>query len=778
MWRSPVPRTGATGAGRQSKTVEKRSWLLPTFAMLLIPAALLLLTALIAGRPPAASEIERGVTISGVSVEGVNWQAAQSDLAARYETYLNEPLQLQIGDQTASVTPAQLGVSVNMDETLRRAQSVGRGNIVVSAGERIRAHTRGVDLAPVIDVDANQFYAALAQLSTAEIVAPTNAHYTWQSDQIAIVASTDGTGVDTDAARKALSEHVAGLASGPVVLPIVTLPPEISTADLTKSVQQARTLAGTPLYLSFDGTWWELEPADLVQLLAWNDGKVTFATPALTAALASLASSIDRDAVDASVVSVGDGTFTVVPEQDQRTLDIAASLADVQGAAGSKDRVAALAVERESPAITVARVTPLMERANAIITQGVAVGWPEGEQWLDPVGLAGAMRFDTINGVVSIDHAALAALIEPIANEINRPATGLRWHSGVLVTNEDSQPGRVVDLGASANAVASAALGGQAHVPLVINESIDPDQSASEIVIREMLGSSSTYYGSSSDNRRINVELAAAALDGALVAPGGSFSFNNAIGGTATLDDGYQMGFGIVVGTDGSARTVPSVAGGICQVATTTFQSAFWAGMPISVRNWHLYWIPNYGSGPGGMTGLDATVDPDYGLDFVFDNPTSDWLAIRAVADGEWLTVELWGTYQGWDVQVDPVDITNVVKADPTPRRQFSDQLEPGQEIVVEHAEDGFTATIHRQVLKDGQVISDTTLTSYYQPSHNVTLVGPGVSLDAPATTDETPAEEVPTEAPAVEETPVETEPIIEETPEVTEEAPPAGETP
>jgi len=364
----------------------------------------------------------------------------------------------------------------------------------------------------------------------------------------------------------------------------------------------------------------------------------------------------------------------------------------------------------------------------------------------------------------------LATLIEPIADAINRPATGLRWRNGELVDGASVEPGRTVDLGASANAIASAALGGQDHVPLVINESTDPDQSASEIVIREMLASASTYYGSSSDNRRTNVELAAAAIDGALVAPGGTFSFDNAIGGTATLDDGYQMGYGIIVGTDGEPRTVPSVAGGICQVATTVFQSAFWAGMPIGTRNWHLYWIPKYGTGPGGMTGLDATVDPDYGLDLTFDNPTSDWLAIRAIADGDWLTVELWGTNQGWQVQVDQPVITNVVKADPTQVRQFSDQIEPGQEVVVEHAEDGFTAAIHRVVSKDGQVISDTTLTSYYLPSRNVTLVGPGGSLDVPATTpddtdgvDDAPTPEA---TPSDEDSPAVDTPTADETPD------------
>jgi hypothetical protein len=275
------------------------------------------------------------------------------------------------------------------------------------------------------------------------------------------------------------------------------------------------------------------------------------------------------------------------------------------------------------------------------------------------------------------------------------------------------------------------------------------------------------------------VELAAASLDGALIQPGGTFSFDNAIGGTATLDDGYTVGFGIVAGADGTPKTVPSVAGGICQVATTTFQAAFWAGMPIGERNWHLYWIPNYGSGPGGLTGLDATVDPDSGLDFTFYNPTNSWLAIRAVADGEWLTVEVWGTNQGWQVNVDQPIITSVVKADQTPVRQINDELQPGEEVQAEHAEDGFTATIHRSVVKDGQVVDDVTLVSVYQPSQNVTLIGPGgdttvtpVDTDDGSSDDDAESTPVDTPADIPAETPTDVPADSEETPTVASDDP------
>src|SRR5947207_1158555 len=83
-------------------------------------------------------------------------------------------------------------------------------------------------------------------------------------------------------------------------------------------------------------------------------------------------------------------------------------------------------------------------------------------------------------------------------------------------------------------------------------------------------------------------------------APPEVFSFNEAVGPT-TLATGFRVGYGITSNGD-RPQTVPSVGGGICQVATTVFQAAFWAGLPFVERHYHLYWISRYGVAPSGRT--------------------------------------------------------------------------------------------------------------------------------------------------------------------------------
>ena len=114
--------------------------------------------------------------------------------------------------------------------------------------------------------------------------------------------------------------------------------------------------------------------------------------------------------------------------------------------------------------------------------------------------------------------------------------------------------------------------------------------------------------------------------------------------GAQTVENGYQAAYGIaLVPGEGGSRARPgrsrSVAGGICQVSTTLFHGVFTSGLPIEERNWHLYWPVRLRPAlqETGMPGPRPTVDDQSGLDFRFCNFTGSWLAIQAVADGEWV---------------------------------------------------------------------------------------------------------------------------------------------
>jgi hypothetical protein len=239
--------------------------------------------------------------------------------------------------------------------------------------------------------------------------------------------------------------------------------------------------------------------------------------------------------------------------------------------------------------------------------------------------------------------------------------------------------------------------------------------------ITELIDRGSTSYAGSIPEKKHNIQLAAQRLNGIVVAPGATFSFNAAVGAT-TIDAGFKWGFGITAGNDGP-RTVPSVAGGICQVATTLFQPVFWSGFQLEQRFWHMYWIPAYTS--RGVVGLDVTVDGDAGLDFKWTNTTSNYILIQSDTDDANIYFGLYGKKPPWKVQVDDAIISNRTPPDTKPLAQEEPSLAWGRSLVVETARDGFDAEVIRHVIPaDGTRSRDLDLKSSYQPARTITLVG------------------------------------------------------
>ena len=88
----------------------------------------------------------------------------------------------------------------------------------------------------------------------------------------------------------------------------------------------------------------------------------------------------------------------------------------------------------------------------------------------------------------------------------------------------------------------------------------------------------SSYFFGSSEARIQNIEKAASEFHGLLIPPGATFSMAANMG-DISLDNGYTEALIIFNG-----RTIEGVGGGVCQVSTTLFRTAFFAGFPINER--------------------------------------------------------------------------------------------------------------------------------------------------------------------------------------------------
>ncbi len=216
--------------------------------------------------------------------------------------------------------------------------------------------------------------------------------------------------------------------------------------------------------------------------------------------------------------------------------------------------------------------------------------------------------------------------------------------------------------------------------------------------------------------------LSAGKLRSAVIPPGDEFSFNTIVG-DVTAENGFVDSV-IIVGD----RTEVGVGGGVCQVSTTAFRAAFWAGFPIIERVPHSYWVSWYNE-----PGLDATIyTPD--VDFRFRNDTAHYLLIQPEVDAAAgrITVRFYGTRPDRAVEMMAPVRANLQPA-PKPLYVEDATLPAGTIKQVDWGKEGMNVTVNRVITYgDGRVQQDKFV-SRYQPWQAVYRYGPGTKLPAAA---------------------------------------------
>ena len=234
--------------------------------------------------------------------------------------------------------------------------------------------------------------------------------------------------------------------------------------------------------------------------------------------------------------------------------------------------------------------------------------------------------------------------------------------------------------------------------------------------IKELLGKGQSFYTGSIPGRNTNIAVAAARVNGALVAPGQVFSLYQQIGEVIPAY-GYVTSY-VIIGH----RTELGLGGGVCQVSTTLFRAALNAGLPIVERHPHAYRVHYYEQNSGA--GLDATVYfPS--VDFKFRNDTGHWILVQTVNDPAHasLAFEIYGTSDGRVTNTSTPQVTNV-QAPPAPLYQDDPTLAKGVTKQVDWAVEGADASFTRTVTRGGQEILHDTYYSKYAPWQAIYMVG------------------------------------------------------
>ncbi len=268
---------------------------------------------------------------------------------------------------------------------------------------------------------------------------------------------------------------------------------------------------------------------------------------------------------------------------------------------------------------------------------------------------------------------------------------------------------------AAADAVRDAALAGgirQAEITLTTTPPKRTTADAEAYGITTKVAGAITELGDSSGNRIHNVSLMAQILDNRLVMPGETFSFNNAVG-PRSPERGYLEGLAIVDGL-----MIPSIGGGVCQVTSTLYHAVFATGLQIVDRRNHSFYIPAYG------LGMDATVSWS-DLDFKFRNNTEHPLLIRATADASTMLVNLYSAPADGRVVTSSAGDRYDIK--PPETRYFEDPFAPPKQVIeYVSGQEGFAVDVTREVLLNGETLSQDVFVSTYASQPVTYIVGPG----------------------------------------------------
>lgn len=155
----------------------------------------------------------------------------------------------------------------------------------------------------------------------------------------------------------------------------------------------------------------------------------------------------------------------------------------------------------------------------------------------------------------------------------------------------------------------------------------------------DMLSTFSTRYAASNRNRTTNLVLAANKINGTVLMPGETFSYNKVVG-ARTIAAGYKEAPIYVEG-----RVEDGLGGGICQITSTLYNAVVYANLEITQRTNHQF-VPSYVT-----ASRDATVV--YGaLDFQFKNNRNYPIKLVCSVSGGVANFQIFGMRQEDDLEV------------------------------------------------------------------------------------------------------------------------------
>ena len=437
----------------------------------------------------------------------------------------------------------------------------------------------------------------------------------------------------------------------------------------------------------------------------------------LIATMASVSAQIDIPAKEPEVVVVR-GKIEVTQGENGQQVDDRELLVKIkQYLKMGNGREIQIPVKNLSPKISQEQMNGLRVRAEKLVGKKVTIrydwqnyiadddkviSWLEEGGWKKPV---------------------IEAWVAGIAESLDRPAQNAHFRylgSGRVEEFAPAREGVVV----KQNELTKMVIDNLDHIdknvaleiPVITTQPTIKTSAVNTLGIKERLARGESDFSGSIPNRIFNLKKAAGNMNGILVSPGETFSFNKYVGDVSAAG-GYRQAYVIKEG-----RTVLGDGGGVCQVSTTLFRAVLNAGLPVEERTAHAYRVHYYEE--GSEPGFDATIfTPD--VDFKFKNDTLAYILIQTTVDeaNTKLYFDLYGTSDGRRVEISKARVWDV---SPPPPALYQDDpsLRSGQVRQVDFPAWGAKVAFDWKVTRGAEVLQQRTVYSNFRPWQAIYLRG------------------------------------------------------
>ena len=253
-------------------------------------------------------------------------------------------------------------------------------------------------------------------------------------------------------------------------------------------------------------------------------------------------------------------------------------------------------------------------------------------------------------------------------------------------------------------------------IPLKITIADKTISDLGEEAFPNILGTFTTRYDASNKNRSNNITLASEKINGTVILPGETFSYNQIVG-KRTIDAGYKE-----AGAYAGGKVIQEVGGGICQVSSTLYNAVLYANLEIVDRSNH-YFQTSYVD-----AGRDATVS--WGtVDFKFKNNREYPIKIDAVSKNGVTKISIKGIKEEKEYEVViQSEITSIIQK--SVKYEEDPLLDSSVEQVEQEGHNGCTSKTYKILKFNGAIVSTELIsTDYYHSLEKIIKKGTKQSI-------------------------------------------------